>query len=144
MFVFGTTTLISRLINGNYPDYKQIIPTTEKTKALINKNELLRAVKASSLFSKNGINDVFIQFKKNQIIVSSFSNLSGESKIKIAAETEGELENEITVNYKYLVDGLNNIETERVEIGVLNNNTPCLIRKEKEDDYLYIIMPIKQ
>lgn len=144
LFTFNTTSLISRLINGNYPDYKQIIPVNKKTTALVSKNELLRAVKASSLFSKNGINDIFLQFKKKQIVVSSFSNLSGESKIKLGAEIEGEDENEITINYKYLVDGLNNIESERVEISVINNNTPCSIREEGQEDYLYIIMPIKQ
>lgn len=144
LFVFNSTSLISRTINGNYPDYKQIIPVNQKTKALVNKSELLRAVKASALFSKNGVNDIFLQFKKNQIIVSSFSNLSGESKIKISAKIEGEDDNEITINYKYLVDGLNNIESEVIELGVLNNNSPCLIKKEKDSDYLYIVMPIKQ
>jgi len=87
---------------------------------------------------------IFFFNLKRIIVVSSFSNLSGESKIKITAEITGENENEITINYKYLVDGLNNIESERVEIGVLNNNTPCSIREENKDDYLYIIMPIKQ
>lgn len=144
LFSFNSTNLISRLISGNYPDYKQIIPTNKKTKALINKNELLRAVKAASIFSKNGINDIFLQVKKNQVIISSFSSSSGESNIKIDASISGEENNEITINFKYLVDGLNNIDSEFIELFILNDNSPCLIKKENEDDYLYIVMPIRQ
>lgn len=144
LFSFNSTSLISRLINGNYPDYKQIIPTNEKTTAVIDKNELLRAVKAASLFSKNGINDILLQFKKNQLTISSFSSASGESKIKIKAKIKGEENNEITINYRYLIDGLNNIEAQEIEMLIINDNSPCLIRSKESEDYLYIVMPIRQ
>lgn len=144
LFSFNSTELISRLINGNYPDYKQIIPSSEKTTATINKSDLLRAVKAASLFSKNGINDILLQFKKNQLTVSSFSSASGESEIKIKAEIKGEENNEITINYRYLIDGLNNLESEEIEMLIINDNSPCLIRSKGSDDYLYIVMPIRQ
>ena len=144
LFSFNSTSLISRLINGNYPDYKQIIPTNEKTTAIIDKSELLRAVKAASLFSKNGINDILLQFKKGQLTVSSFSSASGESKIKIKAVVKGEENNEITINYRYLIDGLNNIEAQEIEMLIINDNSPCLIRSKDSKDYLYIVMPIRQ
>jgi len=143
LFTFNSVSLISRLINGHYPDYKQIIPTSSKTKVLIKKTELIRAVKAASLFSKTGVNDIFLQFSKNKTIVSAFSGASGESQIKIECEVKGE-DNEITINYRYLLDGLNNIDGEFIIISVLNDNSPCLIKAEKEDNYLYIVMPIKQ
>jgi len=50
----------------------------------------------------------------------------------------------MVVNYRYLLDGLNNIDSENVKIEVINSNTPCVLKPEKEEDYLYIIMPIKQ
>ena len=143
LFTFNSTSLISRIINGNYPDYKQIIPTQTKTKALVDKIELVRAIKAASLFSKNGMNDILLQFKKNQILISSFSGASGESKIKIDSKNEGE-ENEITINFKYILDGLNNIDSELIEILVLNSNSPCIIKRAGTSDYLYIVMPIRQ
>ena len=143
LFTFDSVSLISRLINGRYPDYKQIIPSKSQTEALINKNEFIRAVKAVSLFSKSGINDITVVFLKNKISVSSFSGASGESQAEVLANIEGS-ENEITINYRYLLDGLNNMDDENVVVKVLNNNTPCLIKPEKEDDYLYIVMPIKQ
>ena len=143
LFTFDSVSLISRLINGKYPDYKQIIPSKSQTDVIINKSEFVRAVKAASLFSKSGINDITILFLKNKVSISSFSGSSGESQVEIKAEVSGS-ENEITINYRYLLDGLNNIDGENVVIKVLNNNTPCLIKPEKDESYLYIVMPIKQ
>jgi len=143
LFTVDSVELISRLINGHYPDYKQIIPSKSQTDVLIERPELIRAVKAAALFSKTGINDITVLFSKDKIIVSSFSGTSGESQIEIEAEVKG-IDNEVTINFRYLLDGLNNIEGGMVRLGVLNNTTPCVLRPEKEDNYLYIVMPIRQ
>ena len=145
LFTINSTELVSRLIEGQYPDYKQIIPDNSKTKVLINRQELTRAIKASALFSKTNINDVNLDFpeNKNQVVVSSASDQTGESIISLDANVSG-IDNSIVINCHYLLDGLNNIETENVKIEVIDNNTPCILRPEKNDDYLYIIMPIKQ
>jgi len=143
LFTVDSVDLISRLINGHYPDYKQIIPTQSKTEILAERSELIRAVKAAALFSKTGINDVTLHFLKNKISVTAFSGSSGESRTELTAEISGS-ENEITVNYRYLVEGLNNVEGPRVKISVLNSDTPCLLKPENSEDYLYIVMPIRQ
>jgi len=143
LFTFDSVELISRLINGHYPDYKQIIPSKSQTDALVDRVELVRAVKAAALFSKTGINDITLIFSKSKILVSSFSGLSGESQVEISCDINGE-DNEVTINYRYLLDGLNNIEGSLVRLSVLNNMTPCVIRPEKDSNYLYIVMPIKQ
>jgi len=143
LLTVDSVELISRLINGHYPDYKQIIPTKTQTEVFVSRQELIRAVKASALFSKTGINDITLVFSKDRIVVSSFSGASGESQIEVEADIKG-VENEITINYRYLLDGLNNIDGEAVNIGVVNNSTPCVLRSEKDKTYLYIVMPIRQ
>lgn len=143
LFTIASVDLISRLINGHYPDYKQIIPTQSQTTVLVDRQELIRAVKASALFSKTGVNDVTLQFSQKKIIVSAFSGLSGESQAEVGGEIQGK-ENEITINHRYLLDGLNNISGENIKIDVLNNNSPCVLKPEKENGYLYIVMPIRQ
>lgn len=145
LFVSGSTELISRLIEGQYPDYQQIIPTLNKTNAQANRLEVSQAVKAAALFSKSGINDVSLDFPKNkkQIIVSASSGQTGENITKVDATVAGE-DNAMVVNYRYLLDGLNNIEEEEIRLEVIDSNTPCLLRPAKKNDYLYIIMPIKQ
>jgi DNA polymerase-3 subunit beta len=143
LFTVDSVELISRLINGHYPDYKQIIPAKSQTDILVERTELLRAVKAAALFSKTGINDITLLFSKNKLMVSSFSGTSGESQIELEAEVKGD-DNEVTINYRYLLDGLNNLEGDMVRLNVLNNTTPCVLRPEKDNNYLYIVMPIRQ
>jgi len=143
LFTVDSVDLISRLVSGHYPDYKQIIPIKYQTEVLVERTEFTRAVKAAALFSKAGINDIMLQFSKDKILVSSFSGQSGESQVELDATISGH-DNDITINYRYLLDGLNNIEGDRVRIGLVNNNTPCVLRPEKANDYLYIVMPIRQ
>ena len=145
LFVVGNTEIVSRLIEGQYPDYQQIIPTTSKTKIIIDRQELIRAVKIASLFSKTGINDINLDFplSKNQVVVSSISGQTGENITKLEAKVTGD-ENSLVVNYRYLLEGLSNVEKEMIKIEVIDGNTPCLVRPEQDESYLYIIMPIKQ
>jgi len=145
LFTVDGIELVSRLIEGQYPDYKQIIPGSSKTTATINRSDLVRAIKTSAIFSKTGINDINLDFPegKNQVVVSSASGSTGENIVNIEAETKGE-DNGAIVNYQYLLDGLNNMDEEKIKMEVIDNNTPVMIKPTKEKDYLYIVMPIKQ
>lgn len=145
LFTVANIELVSRLIEGQYPDYKQIIPLNHKTRAIINKSELLRAVKAAALFSKTGINDINFDFPqgKNKVIISAASGQSGENITELDATVNGD-DNGIVVNYRYLLDGINNIDSEEIVIELTNSNTPCILKSKNESSYLYIIMPIKQ
>jgi len=143
LFTIDSVELVSRLINGQYPDYRQIIPDKSKTEIITSKQNLSRAVKAVAIFSKTGINDVNLEFKNNKIIISASSGQSGESRVDVEAEITG-IDNEVAINYRYLVDGLNNITSDKVMLKVVSNNTPCVLTADKEDDYLYVVMPIRQ
>jgi len=145
LFICGNTELISRLIEGQYPDYKQIIPTEKETIAKVDRNELARAVKAAALFSKTGINDVSLDFPlgKKKIMVTASSSQAGENITELDAEVTGK-DNSIVVNYRYLLDGINTLKCENVEATIINSSTPMILKSEKDDSYLYIIMPIKQ
>jgi hypothetical protein len=72
LFTIDSVDLVSRLINGQYPDYKQIIPDKNKTEVVANKSELLRAVKAAAIFSKIGINDINLEVSN---ISNSYSDI---------------------------------------------------------------------
>lgn len=145
MFSYNGVDLVSRLIEGQYPDYTQILPTEHKTKVNINKENIVKAVKTSSLFTKSGIYDVKLEFSatNNSIIISSSSAQTGENVSEVEAEISGE-ENNIVLNYKYLLDGLQNIDSENVVFELNTGNNPCVLRPSENSDYVYIIMPIKQ
>ncbi len=144
LFVYQNTEIISRVINGKYPDYKQTIPTNIKTKALINREEFMRVVKSASFFSKLGVNDINIKFlpKKNHLMISSVNNQIGENEAILDADIIGD-PNEIVFNYRYLIDGLNNLSNEEISLEIVNDDSPGLIKSTKDKTYLYLIMPIK-
>ena len=143
MFSVDSTDLVSRLINGNFPDYRQIVPEKFNTSVILNRVEFLRAVKAASIFSKSGINDVGLDFKNGKLVVYSSSGQSGESRIELSCRQNGS-DNEITVNFRYLLDGLNNISDEEINLKVISDNSPCMLSPVKEENYFYIVMPIRQ
>ncbi|MFH1564906.1 MAG: DNA polymerase III subunit beta, partial [bacterium] len=145
----NNTELISKLVEGQYPDYKQIIPQDPKTNIIINKNELQKAVKAASLFTKAGIYDVELKVsvKNNELEIFSENSQLGRNSIKISAQVSGE-DNGIVLNFRYFLDGLQNINTDQVSIDIIDMATPCLARSYKDEkvdqNYLYLIMPIRQ
>jgi len=146
LFVVGDIELISRLVEGQYPDYQQIIPQQSNTKAIISVPELLNAVKATSLFTRSGIYDVSLEFSpdKNEVVVTSANSQLGENISKLSSEVSGD-SNKIVVNYRYLLDGLQNLNTDQAQIDVIDGSSPCVLKPVAENpDYIYIIMPIKQ
>ena len=145
VFSFDETIIISRLIEGNYPDYQNIIPQTSKTEVEINQDELIKNIKAISLFAKNGINDILIEFNlKNQQIIISTANLQlGEGKAKLSAEIKGE-NNEVVFNYKYLLEGLQALANNKVKFEIVSADSPALLKAVGKNDYLYLIMPIRK
>ncbi len=143
MFSIDSTDLVSRLINGNFPDYRQIVPEKFNTSVILNRNEFSRAIKAAAIFSKSGINDVGLDFKGGKLVVYSSSGQSGESRIELSCEQNGS-DNEIIVNFRYLLDGLNNINDDQINLKVISDNSPCMLSPTKEENYFYIVMPIRQ
>jgi DNA polymerase-3 subunit beta len=138
------TIMISRTTEGEYPDYKQIIPQkNSKTEALTNRQQLQQSVKAASLFCRQGINDINLVFLKEKIEIKALNDQLGESQNAIPVELEGE-ENEIVFNYHYLLDVLSSLNSENIKLKINNNSLPGMIIPQEREDYLYIIMPIKQ
>ncbi|MFA5358594.1 MAG: DNA polymerase III subunit beta [Patescibacteria group bacterium] len=151
LFVYNNIELISRVIEGQYPNYSAIIPNSYKTQMIIHTDDLTKAVKSASLFVKSGINDISLQLKPEaELIISSINAQIGENTSSLEANINGE-QNEVVLNYRYLLDGLTAINTSEALVEVTDNNTPVIIKpvlasaQEGVDrDYLYLIMPIKQ
>lgn len=145
MFVFDGVELVSRVIDGHYPDYKQIIPAGFITTAKCDLSKLVPAIKAVALFCKQGINDIRLSFeqKTNEIVVSTASSHMGNSLAKVPAEIRGE-NNDIVFNYRYLLDGLNNIDDSQIWLKLNNNSSPGLVQPGGQQEYIYLVMPIRQ
>lgn len=145
VFNYGQVELISRVIDENYPDYEQIIPKQFQTKAVLDREDFMKAVKAASLFSKNGLYDVTLQFDpvKNSVEAQSIDATRGQNTSLCDAELVGQ-KNTVTINYRYLLDGLQAIGSDRIIFELIDASNPCLVTPEgKTEAYRYILMPIK-
>ena len=149
-FEIGDIYLISRLINGKYPEYKQIIPTEFSTRAILAKEDILRASRIASAFtsSKSGEVNFRINTKEKQVLVKSQSQEVGEDMTVLQAEITGP-DQEVIFNPSFVIDGFNSVSTSRLALLVNNNSSPTAIKMVDEKDsrtlesYSYIVMPIK-
>jgi DNA polymerase-3 subunit beta len=144
LFNFGNSNIISRLIDGKYPDYKQIIPDKFESKSLIDTSEIINAVRVASLFvdaSNNSVELKLVDGSKS-LEISAETNEVGNNNTKIQAETSGK-SLKVTFNYKYLIDGLNSISGSRVILEVNSETLPTVLSAEGDKSFLYVIMPIR-
>lgn len=142
---YGSVQLVSRLVDGQYPDYPQIIPKEFKTSAQFEVNKLIKEIKAASLFTTVGVNAINVEINPETglINISSTSTQTGEYKSEVESDITGE-KNNILLNHRYFLDGLSNIEGQTGEIQMINADSPCLLKSKEDPDYLYIVMPIRQ
>ena len=144
LFFQNQTSLISRIIQAEFPRYEEVIPKIFKTKVLISKENLIQGIKSVSPFSKSGINDISFEFfpEKNTLTLSSLNPQVGETKLKIEAEITGE-KNSLSFNYRYILDGLSIIPTNEVSLEIIDDSSPAILKPFPESNLLYLLMPIK-
>ncbi len=146
LFNFGNANIISRLIEGKYPDYKQIIPNDFKTVIQIDKNEIIKAIKVTSLFSNISNNSIELKLMagSKNLEINSETNDLGSNNTKIAVEIEGNNKDiNMAYNYKFLIDGLNSISGDKVILKINDDNSPMVLTSDVDKDYTYIIMPTR-
>lgn len=146
LFVMDGTELTTRLVEGQYPDYTQIIPKDPKTEARIELAPFMKAVKTASLFARSGINDVTLSLEpeKKHIVLSSANTELGEHRGTVGAALTGPAVT-IVFNFRYLLDGLSVMNASTVTLGVTDSGSPGIVRGVGGTaEYLYLIMPIRQ
>ncbi len=133
--------IVSRLIDGQYPDYQQIIPGDFSIQIIINREELLNAIKVAGFFSSK-INDIKLVLQNGKIEISAQDQDLGENKTELSAEIKGK-NIQIVFNYRYLLEGLSNINTKQVFLGLNSESSPAIVKPVGDETYVYLIMPIK-
>ena len=141
--VVESTQIISRLIDGQYPDYKAIIPENFNTTIKAPKQQLVSALKAVSVFSQNN-NSIELHFSKEKqfLSVAAESPDLGKSVVDVPSEVDGS-SGELILNHKYILDCLSAIDTDQVVVKIINDSSPSLLLPENKNDYTYLVMPIK-
>ena len=133
----------SRLIEGDYPDYEEIIPQKYNTKTQVDRKEFLNQIKTASLFSGK-VNEVkvAVKTKEKKIEIISQNPDLGEYRSFLKAKVDGE-DITISFNHRFLSGGASEIKKDKILFNLTNEDGPAAIKPLGVDDYLYIIMPIK-
>ncbi len=145
-FTCGQVQIISKLISGTYPDYENIIPKNFSTSFILEREELIKAVRAASLFSKNDLYDVLFRIHpkeqgKGDVEILSSNILLGENTVVLEGEVRG-IENSILLNYKYLIDWLGVMDDEKIITNIIDSSTACVLRGLGRENEYYLLMPI--
>jgi DNA polymerase-3 subunit beta len=141
-FQFSEITIISRLIEGQFPNYNQVIPNNLNTKIEVNRQKLLKATKRASLFVKDNYNIIKISLENDKLVIESTGSQVGESYEELDISKEGE-NTEIAFNANYLIEVLKIIDNEEVLIELSGGLNPGVIKKSESDEYIYVIMPVR-
>lgn len=140
-------TILSRVLQGEFPDFEKIIPKTSELEVGVGKDDLLQAVKLASVFAQDSANIVKLLVNKNKLTIEAESQSAGSQENEIDAKVEGEFNEkkgfQIAYNYRFLEEFLNSIEGDDVKLKFTNSSAPGVLLDEKDKDYLHLIMPVK-
>ncbi|MDO8661705.1 MAG: DNA polymerase III subunit beta [Candidatus Omnitrophota bacterium] len=139
LFDLGNIVVISRLIEGEFPDYKQVIPAPSDNKVRVDREQFLLAVKRAALLSTPDYQAVKLEVFKNKLVVSKSTPDVGESREEIGVVYAGK-ELVIGFNPVYLMDVLKNLHEATVDLELTDTEKPGVIRM---NGYVYIVLPMR-
>lgn len=142
-FTLSNVRIICRLLEGQFPNYRQVIPGQYKSKIFISSKRLNEAVERIALFTMINDNSKSIQMNigENTLTISSQSDL-GQGYEQIKLELEGEPV-KIAFNSRYILDVLKVIDTETISLEFTGSLSPCIVRPVEEDNFLYLLLPVR-
>jgi len=143
-FRINDAEIISRLIDGNFPDYRQLIPKKSDTHVVIPKSDFTRITKIAGLFARESGGSVTLtaDAEKKSLSIHSIASELGENTSEATATVKGD--GQITLNSRYLTEALGVIDGESVEFSFSGKLAPCVLKStDKDTNYYHIIMPLK-
>ena len=142
LFKTDQTEMISRLVEGSFPDYSAIVPHEFAAEIVVERDEFLNAIKLAGVFGqKNSEVRIKIHPNKKAIEIDSADQALGENNHVLPAKISGDIP-EIFFNWRYLSDPMKSIKTEDVFLGVQEDAGPALIRSVGDSSYYYVLKPI--
>jgi DNA polymerase-3 subunit beta len=141
-FQIGSVTILSRLIEGTFPNYEQVIPKNHDMQVKVNAKEALSAVKQMALLTSDKGSTVKFYFSKNMLRISASAQGLGSGEVDMDVEYSGP-NMEIAFNPLFLIDIFKNIDEEFVNFELTNSLNPALISPACDKSYLCVVMPMR-
>lgn len=142
MFSAGPVELISRLIEGQFPNYEQIIPKSSKTQVEFDVSALGLMLKRINIFAKENNNKIILKVEDGKVVITTESTQYGEGEITLNTKIEGD-NNEIALNSQFLLDALGSIGKDKVVLEIGDKIAPVILKPKDGKGYTHIIMPLK-
>jgi len=139
MLDLGGVVIVSRLIEGEFPDYQQVVPPVSNNKVVVDRQQFLLAIKRAALLSTPDYQAVKLEIFKDKMVVSKSTPDVGESREEVSVSYQGK-EMMIGFNPVYLIDALKNLQNDKIEFEVTDTEKPGVIRI---DGYTYIVLPMR-
>jgi DNA polymerase-3 subunit beta len=136
----GDIIIISRLIEGEFPRYEQVIPKEQKEKLVVNKDRLLAATRRASLLTNQDSQAIKLDVFKNKLVISKNTPDIGETREELGVEYKGGSLS-IGFNPTYLIDALKNIDEESIGLELTAQDKPGVIRLQ--DSFVYVVLPMQ-
>jgi len=141
-FTVGDVEISTRLIEGTYPNYSQVIPNEAKTKVTASTEALLRMAKTAAVLARDAGNPVRMKVGEGELTLLAQTAEVGDHQAPLEARVTGD-EVQIAFNARYLIDALSVIDGTEVELSFNGPLQPGIVRSSGQDDYLCIIMPVR-
>ncbi len=142
-FKIGETEVISRIVDGQFPNYKQVIPKEQSMQAVINTRKLSESVKRAMVFTREPANKIILTFGKKKLQIDASTPELGEANEELQIECNVKEEMSIGINAMFLLDTLKEIDDEFVVCGITGQMSPVTITSEKDKNHVSVIMPIQ-
>ncbi|MEQ1500077.1 MAG: DNA polymerase III subunit beta [Parcubacteria group bacterium] len=143
-FSYNDLYITSRVIDGTFPDYKQIIPKETKTEVTILKQDFVSGLKISNIFADKFSQVIFNISPKEKIFKITTKNMDvGENVNNLDAVIKGE-ELVISFNYKYIIDCFQSIDSDSISLSFSDTNKPMVIKGASDKSFLYLVMPMNK
>ena len=138
----GSTRLISRLIDGKFPDYTQVLPKERHTLVSVSVKDLLSAVKRMHYFAKEQSNNITFSFSKDGVHLMTRQTQLGQDESSIIAAVDGK-DTKIAISSTYLIDFLSRIDNDTIIIELSDKMHPAVFKIPGSESYLHLIMPLR-
>ncbi|MBN1501386.1 MAG: DNA polymerase III subunit beta [Spirochaetes bacterium] len=142
-FKIGDTEIISRLIDGQFPNYKQVIPKDFKAECIVDNKLFMESLRRAMIFSKEPTYKIICKFTKNNLHIEAKTPELGEAEEYIDIELKGEEDITLGINAQYIMESVKEIDSLGLKISLTGQMSPVTFMSENDSSYIAVIMPIQ-
>jgi DNA polymerase III subunit beta len=142
-FRIGNTEIISRIVDGQFPNYRQVLPKEFMFEMEVSTKKLYDSFKRAMIFSREPANKIIMNLQNNKIIIQASTPELGEAEEEISVKSSKDEKISIGINAQFLVDSLKEVDSEYIKCGITGQMSPVTITPVNDNNYISIVMPIQ-